>query len=78
MAKVTEQLRAHLIARGDSQNRIHKQTGLSRKTVADFLSGENIRGETLDTLCEYVGAVLTLPPLPKEPGKKAKPAKGSG
>lgn len=70
MATVTEQIREYLKARGDSVRRIHLQTGLNRATVADFLNGRDVRGQTLDALCDYLGATVTLPPLPKEPKRK--------
>lgn len=67
---LTERVRNFLLARGDSQNKIHKATGLARATVANFLKGDEVHSDTLDKLVEYTGAKIELPPLPKEPTKK--------
>lgn len=72
MPSVTDQIRGYIKSRGDSVRKIHLQTGLTRATVADFLNGRDVRGQTLDALCEYIGATITLPPLPKETAKKSK------
>lgn len=73
--KITEKLRSQLITRGDSQNQVHKATGLSRATVAAFLKGDQVHSETIDLIGEYLQASLSFTQPAKEPAKKSKPAK---
>ena len=75
MATLTEQIRDYLKKRGDSVRRIHLRTGLNRATVADFLNGRDVRGQTLDAICEYIGAAITLPPIEEPPSKPTKKSK---
>lgn len=71
---ISEQLRRAIEQSGMSRYRISRETGINESVLSRFIRGETgLTLETVDTICELLGArlVIEAKPATKSKGKRS-------